>query len=207
MKQLSLLIGLGSAILLSMSDVANSAQAQAKTQIATFAGGCFWCMEHPFDELDVVLSTTSGYTGGYKPKPTYEEVSTGSTGHTEAVQIAYNPQKISYAQLLDIFWKNIDPTTPNRQFCDYGTQYRAAIFYSGEEQEQLAKASLESLQRSKLFKAKIVTEITAATEFYPAEEYHQDYYRKNPLRYKFYRYNCGRDQRLQELWGKDSDQS
>jgi len=207
MKRLSLLIGLGSVMILGMSDVANSAQAQTKTQIAIFAGGCFWCMEHPFDELDGVLSTTSGYTGGHKPDPTYEEVSAGSTGHTEAVQITYNPQKISYAQLLDIFWKNIDPTTPNRQFCDHGTQYRAAIFYSGKEQKQLAEISLKSLQRSKPFEAKIVTEITAATEFYPAEEYHQDYYRKNPLRYKFYRYNCGRDKRLQQLWGKDSDQS
>ncbi|MFQ5356493.1 MAG: peptide-methionine (S)-S-oxide reductase MsrA [Mariprofundaceae bacterium] len=189
-----------------MSDTVNGLEGQTKTQTAIFAGGCFWCMEHPFDELDGVLSTTSGYTGGHKPAPTYEEVSAGNTGHAEAVQIVFDPQKISYAQLLDVFWKNIDPTTPNRQFCDHGTQYRSAIFYLGEEQGRLAKASVKSLQNSKSFEGKVVTEIIAATEFYPAEEYHQDYYRKNPLRYRFYRYNCGRDQRLQELWGKNSDQ-
>ena len=168
---------------------------------ATFAGGCFWCMEHPFDELAGVISVTSGYTGGHKKNPTYEEVSAGKTGHAEAVEIVYDPAKISYAKLLEVFWHNIDPITPNAQFCDHGTQYRAAIFYHDETQRRLAEESKQALEASKRFKAPIVTEITPATEFYPAEEYHQHYYKKNPLRYKFYRYNCGRDQRLRELWG------
>ena len=169
--------------------------------LATFAGGCFWCMEGPFDELDGVLSTTSGYIGGTVENPTYEQVSSGSTGHTEAVQIAYDLTRVSYAALLEVFWRNIDPTTPDRQFCDRGNQYRPGIFYHDEAQAAAAKASLAALQTSKPFKAEIKTEITAAATFYPAEEYHQDYYMKNPVRYKFYRYNCGRDQRLEQLWG------
>jgi len=169
---------------------------------ATFAGGCFWCMEHPFDELEGVVSVTSGYTGGHKKNPTYEEVSAGGTGHAESVQIVYDPAKISYSRLLEVFWHNVDPTTPNRQFCDAGTQYRTAVFYHNEEQKRLAEESKRQLEKSKPFKESVVTEITPASEFYPAEEYHQKYYRKNPIRYKFYRYNCGRDQRLQELWGK-----
>lgn len=168
---------------------------------ATFAGGCFWCMEGPFDELDGVLSTTSGYTGGHTANPTYPEVSAGGTGHAESVQVVYDPQKISYQELLTVYWRNIDPTTPDAQFCDYGDQYRPAIFYHNEEQRQLAEASREELDRTKTFHASIVTEITQATEFYPAEEYHQDFYRKNPIRYKFYRLTCGRDARLAELWG------
>ncbi|RPI04717.1 MAG: peptide-methionine (S)-S-oxide reductase [Zetaproteobacteria bacterium] len=169
---------------------------------ATFAGGCFWCMEPPFDELDGVISTTSGYTGGHKPNPTYEEVSTGTTGHTEAVQIVYEPKRISYERLLEVFWRNIDPVMPDAQFCDHGTQYRSGIFYHDEAQRRLAEESKRALEASRRFKAPIVTEIVAAGVFYPAEEYHQDYYKKNPIRYKFYRAACERDQRLAELWGK-----
>jgi len=174
-----------------------------ETETATFAGGCFWCMEHPFDELDGVLSTTSGYTGGHKEHPSYEEVSSGSTGHAEAIQIVFDPARISYTQLLDVYWRNSDPTTPNRQFCDVGTQYRPAIFYHSEAQKQAAEASKQALMQHASFGKLIVTEITAASRFWPAEEYHQNYYLKNPIRYKFYRYNCGRDQRLQQLWGEE----
>jgi peptide-methionine (S)-S-oxide reductase len=169
---------------------------------ATFAGGCFWCMEHPYDQLDGVISTTSGYIGGHKNDPTYREVSAGTTGHTEAVEIVFDPSKISYEALLEVFWKNIDPTTPNRQFCDVGSQYRSGIFYQDETQKELAEQSKNRLEKIKGFKEDIVTEIVAATTFYPAEDYHQDYYKKNPVRYKFYRYNCGRDKRLEALWGK-----
>jgi len=169
---------------------------------ATFAGGCFWCMEHPFDQLEGVVSVTPGYTGGTKKNPTYEEVSSGTTGHAESVQIVYDPSKISYAKLLDVFWHNIDPTVKDQQFCDAGTQYRSAIFYYNEEQKLLAEESKKALEKSGRFKGPIYTEIVPASEFYPAEEYHQHYYKKNPIRYKFYRYNCGRDQRLDELWGK-----
>ena len=169
--------------------------------VATFAGGCFWCMEPPYDKLDGVHSTVSGYIGGEKLNPTYREVSAGSTGHTEAVQITYDPAKVSYEKLLDVFWVNIDPTVSDRQFCDRGNQYRTGIFYHGDEQRELAQASKSKLESTKPFKDPIVTEITAADTFYPAEDYHQDYYKKNPLRYKFYRYNCGRNKRLDELWG------
>jgi len=168
---------------------------------AAFAGGCFWCMEHPFDELPGVISVTAGYTGGHKKNPTYEEVSAGGTGHAESVQIIYDPARICYERLLDVFWHNIDPTTQNRQFCDSGNQYRSAIFYYNETQKRLAIASKKALERSKPFKGPIVTEIVPASEFYPAEEYHQHYYKKNPIRYKFYRQGCGRDKRLRELWG------
>lgn len=168
---------------------------------ATFAGGCFWCMEGPFDKLDGVVSTTSGYIGGHKKNPTYHEVSSGTTGHAEAVQIVYDPKKITYQQLLDVFWVNIDPTVKDRQFCDHGSQYRSGIFYHNAEQKRLAEASKQALEKNKPFEGMIYTEITEATEFYPAEDYHQDYYINNPIRYKFYRYSCGRDQRLHELWG------
>lgn len=168
---------------------------------ATFAGGCFWCMEPPFDKLNGVISTTSGYTGGQKKNPTYEEVSSGRTGHAEAVEVVYDPKKISYEKLLDVFWHNIDPTVKDQQFCDVGSQYRTAIFYHDEDQKRLAEASRAALEKNKPFKGPIVTEITRATEFYPAEDYHQNYYLKNPLRYKFYRSGCGRDNRLKQLWG------
>ena len=170
-------------------------------EVAIFAGGCFWCMQPPFDALDGVISTTAGYTGGHTKNPTYHEVSAGGTGHAESVQVVFDPKKISYKKLLDVFWHNIDPTTPNRQFCDAGTQYRSAIFYMNDEQKRLAEESLDELKKNKPFKGSIVTEITRASEFYPAEEYHQEYYKKNPVRYKFYRYGCGRDARLKELWG------
>jgi peptide-methionine (S)-S-oxide reductase len=166
---------------------------------ATFAGGCFWCMEPPFDELDGVLSTLSGYTGGTKKNPTYEEVSAGSTGHTEAVQITFDPKKISYEKLLEVFWRNIDPLTANGQFCDMGSQYRSAIFYHDPMQKRLAEQSKKNLQSR--FKQPIVTEIVAAVEFYPAEDYHQDYYKKNPIRYYVYTSGCGRERRLREVWG------
>lgn len=175
--------------------------AQAEEAVAVFAGGCFWCMEPPFDELEGVVSTTSGYTGGTTPNPSYEQVSAGGTGHAEAVEIVYDPSKVSYEKLLEVFWRNVDPTTPNRQFCDFGSQYRTAIFTHDEEQQRLAEESKRKLEASGKLGKPIVTEIVPATEFYPAEEYHQDYYRKNPIRYKFYRYSCGRDQRLEELWG------
>lgn len=168
---------------------------------ATFAGGCFWCMEPPFDKLDGVIFTTSGYSGGHQVNPTYEQVSAGGTGHAEAVQIVYDPGRISYEKLLEVFWRNVDPTTRDGQFCDHGQQYRTAIFYHNDKQRELAERSKEALDKTKPFKEPIVTEITPASVFYPAEEYHQDFYKKNPLRYKFYRYNCGRDQRLEQLWG------
>lgn len=168
---------------------------------ATFAGGCFWCMEPPFDKLAGVISTTSGYIGGQTKNPSYEEVSSGGTGHAESVEIVFDPAKISYTQLLDVFWHNIDPLTPDAQFCDHGSQYRTAIFYHGEEQKRLAEASKQALEKPSRFTKPIVTEIVPAGEFYKAEEYHQDYYQKNPIRYEFYRYNCGRDHRLAELWG------
>jgi peptide-methionine (S)-S-oxide reductase len=167
----------------------------------TFAGGCFWCMEAPFDKLDGVVSVTSGYTGGQKKNPSYEEVSVGGTGHAESVEIVYDPAKIGFPKLLDVFWHNIDPTVRDRQFCDAGHQYRSAIFYHGAEQKRLAEESKRTLERVKPFREPIVTEIVAAGTFYPAEEYHQHYYKKNPLRYAYYRKGCGRDKRLKELWG------
>ena len=171
-------------------------------QKATFAGGCFWCMEPAFDKLEGVVSVTPGYTGGHKKNPTYEEVSSGITGHAESVRIVYDPSKIGYNRLLDVFWHNIDPVAKDRQFCDVGNQYRSAIFYNDEEQKNLAEASLKALEESGRFDGPIYTEIKPASEFYPAEEYHQKYYKKNPVRYKFYRWNCGRDARLKELWGE-----
>ena len=168
---------------------------------ATFAGGCFWCMEHPFDEIPGVVSVTSGYTGGQKKSPTYEEVSAGGTGHAESVQIVYDPARVTYEKLLDVFWHNIDPIARDRQFCDTGHQYRSAIFYQNEEQHRLALQSKALLEKNKTFKEPIATEIVQATEFYPAEDYHQHYYKKNPIRYKYYRTSCGRDKRLKELWG------
>jgi peptide-methionine (S)-S-oxide reductase len=173
-------------------------QATAK---ATFAGGCFWCVEADFDKVEGVISTTSGYIGGRSANPSYEEVSRGGTGHAEAVEIVYDPAKVSYEKLLDVFWHNIDPLAKDRQFCDHGDQYRSAIFYHGQEQRALAEAS--KAQVAKRFKQPIQTEIVAAEPFYKAEEYHQDYYKKNPIRYRFYRFNCGRDARLEELWGKN----
>jgi peptide-methionine (S)-S-oxide reductase len=175
--------------------------ASGKFEKATFAGGCFWCMEAPFDKLPGVVSVTSGYTGGSVLNPTYKQVSAGGTGHTEAVQVVYDPSRIGYDKLLDVYWVNTDPTVNDRQFCDVGAQYRPGIFYHSEKQRLLALKSKEALGKTKTFKEPIVTEITQAGEFYPAEEYHQHYYKKNPIRYRYYRNGCGRDQRLKVLWG------
>ncbi len=166
---------------------------------ATFAGGCFWCMQPPFDHLEGVVSTTAGYSGGQKKNPTYEEVSSGVTGHAESVEVLYDPARVSYVRLLDVYWHNVDPLTANRQFCDGGNQYRTAIFHHDEAQRRLAEASKAALEKARGWK--IVTGIVPAGIFYLAEEYHQGYYKKNPVRYKLYRLNCGRDARLRELWG------
>jgi len=172
-----------------------------QTATAIFAGGCFWCMEPPFDKLPGVKSTTSGYIGGRVANPTYEQVSAGGTGHAESVRVEYDPALISYSTLLDVYWRNVDPIAVDRQFCDVGDQYRSAIFTIGAEQQRLADESKRKLQASGRFKQPIATQIVAASRFYPAERYHQNYYTKNPIRYKFYRFNCGRDQRLEQLWG------
>jgi peptide-methionine (S)-S-oxide reductase len=172
------------------------------TAVAVFAGGCFWCMEEAFEKVPGVVSAVSGYTGGHVKNPSYEAVSSGGTGHVEAVQVTYDTARIGYPQLLQVFWKNVDPTTPNRQFCDVGEQYTAAIFVADETQKRLAEESKSEVERTKTFKEPIVTQIRPASEFYPAEDYHQDYYKKNPVRYKFYKFNCGRSERLANLWGK-----
>ena len=169
--------------------------------VATFAGGCFWCMESPFDDLPGVIATTSGYTGGRVENPSYEQVSYEDTGHAEAVQVLFDPARISYERLLEVFWHNIDPTALDAQFCDVGHQYRSEIFYHDEAQKSAAQASRAALEKDKPFPGAIVTRISAAGPFYPAENYHQDYYKKNPVRYHFYRSRCGRDARLKELWG------
>ncbi|MCZ4321621.1 peptide-methionine (S)-S-oxide reductase MsrA [Pseudomonas anguilliseptica] len=170
--------------------------------VAIFAGGCFWCTESDFDKVPGVIETTSGYIGGHVDNPTYEQVSAGTSGHIEAVQVRFDPGKTSYAKLLEAFWPTIDPITANAQFCDRGPQYRSAIFYSSAEEQQLAEASKAALEKSGRLPAPVVTEILAASTFYPAEDYHQDYYQRNPLRYNYYRNGCGRDQRLEKLWGK-----
>ena len=183
------------------ADETSVAATDSNTSVATFAGGCFWCMEGPFDKLEGVVSTTSGYTGGHTKNPTYKQTSTGKTGHTEAVQIVYDPEQVSYEKLLDVFWHNIDPTTPDQQFCDRGSQYRSEIFYHDDEQKQLAEASKTALDKNKPFREPVVTQVTEASTFYAAEDYHQDYYKKNPIRYRYYRHGCGRDKRLEQLWG------
>ena len=175
--------------------------AQSKTEKATFAGGCFWCMEEALDKAPGVRLTLSGYIGGTKKNPKYEEVSAGGTGHAEAVEATYDPRKVSYQQLLDLFWHNIDPTTGDRQFCDVGDQYRPAIFYHNAEQKRLAEESKRKIEQSGRFK-KVDVQIVPAGEFYVAEDYHQDYYLKNSLRYKYYKFSCGRAQTLERLWGK-----
>ena len=174
---------------------------KAGQAVATFAGGCFWCMEPPYDKLPGVIATTSGYMGGSKRYPTYEEVSRGITGHTEVVQVLYEPSKVSYEKLLEVFWVNIDPTVENAQFCDHGSQYRTAIFVHSPEQKKAAEASKAGIEKTKTFAQKIVTPVADAGEFWPAEDYHQDYYLKNPARYTYYRTGCGRDAKLKQLWG------
>ena len=175
---------------------------EPKLATATFAGGCFWCVEEAFDKVPGVVSTTSGYIGGTKKNPTYDEVSGGRTGHTEAVQVKYDPKKVSYDELLRHFWLNHDPTTIDSQFCDHGSQYKPAIFWHDDAQKRLADASKAKWEKEKPFKQAIVTPVLKAAEFWPAEDYHQDYYKKNPARYKFYVTGCGRYTRLDQLWGK-----
>jgi peptide-methionine (S)-S-oxide reductase len=196
---LTVLAGLAAA-----TSVAQTPPAAPKTEtaIATFAGGCFWCVEEAFEKVAGVTSAVSGYTGGSVPNPTYEQVSTEITGHAEAVRVAYDPAKVSYEQLVDWFWRNIDPTQANGQFCDHGTSYRSAIFVHDDAQRKVAEASKRALQASGRFKQPVVTEIVAAGPFYEAEDYHQGYYKKNPSRYRFYKLACGRAQRLEQLWGK-----
>lgn len=181
----------------------NSMAAAASTPSkAYFAGGCFWCMEEAFEKVDGVMSVVSGYMGGTVANPTYEQVSDGKTGHAESVEVTYDPAKASYQKLLDAFWHNVDPLTPDAQFCDHGTQYRAEIFPSTPDEQKSAEDSKKTLELSQRFTAPIVTRISPASTFYPAEDYHQDFYKKNPVRYKFYKFNCGRAQRLEELWEK-----
>jgi len=194
------LLGLG--MLFSFSMSVHSAQPPAATKTATFAGGCFWCMESDFEKVPGVIDVVSGYIGGQLQNPTYKQVSAGGSGHAEAIQITFDPARIDYVGLLEIFWRNIDPTQADRQFCDIGSQYRPGIFYHNEQQQAWAEQSRQMLEQTKPFKEPIVVEITQATVFYPAEEYHQDYHKKNPIRYRYYRYSCGRDQRLKALWGK-----
>ena len=185
---------------LALSSIIFTAAAN-QNETAIFAGGCFWCVESDFDKVAGVSETLSGYIGGHVHNPSYEQVTAGVTGHTEAVKITFDPQTVSYTELLNIFWHSIDPTTKDSQFCDHGSQYRSGIFYTSKQQKEQAENSKRALMESKPFKAPIVTEITQASTFYAAEDYHQDYYKKNPIRYKFYRYNCGRDKRLEKLWG------
>ena len=180
----------------------SQAAANATQGKAYFAGGCFWCMEEVFENIEGVLSVTSGYMGGTVARPSYEEVSAGRTGHAESVEVVYDPAKVSYQKLLDAFWLNVDPITPNAQFCDHGSQYRAAIFFQTDEEKRTSETSKRAIEQSSRFNDQIVTQIVMASQFYPAEEYHQDFYKKNPIRYKFYKYNCGRAQRLETLWGK-----
>jgi peptide-methionine (S)-S-oxide reductase len=179
--------------------------AQPKQAVATFAGGCFWCVESDFDHVRGVISTISGYTGGHVANPSYHQVSAGGTGHAESVEVTYDPSKVSYQQLLTYFWHHIDPTVKDRQFCDVGHQYRTAIFVHNDEQRKLAEASKKKVEAE--LKVPIYTEIVAAGPFYKAEEYHQDYYKKNPLQYNFYRWNCGRDQRIKQIWGAHKGES
>ena len=181
------------------SSPAQGAPASAK---AYFAGGCFWCMEEAFEKVDGVTAVVSGYMGGTVADPTYEEVSAGRTGHAESVEVTYDPTKVTYQKLLDAFWHNVDPLTPNAQFCDHGSQYRSAVFYSSNEEKRQAEESKAAIEQSKKFPSPIVTQLVPSSTFYPAEDHHQDYYKKNPLRYKYYKYGCGRAQRLEALWGK-----
>jgi peptide-methionine (S)-S-oxide reductase len=196
--RLRVLVGLAAGLAASL---VSQAAPPAERATAIFAGGCFWCEETAFEGLPGVISVTSGYTGGQKKNPTYEEVSAGGTGHAESVEVVFDPAKTSYEKLLEVFWHNVDPFQKDAQFCDHGTQYRSAIFYNGEAQRKAAEESRRKLEEQARFKGKIVTQIVAASTFYPAEEYHQDFYKKNPVRYHAYRAGCGRDARLKEIWG------
>ncbi len=194
--------------LIAAAAIAGAAAAQPappERAVATFAGGCFWCVESDFDHVPGVLETISGYTGGKVANPTYSQVSAGGTGHAESVEVVYDPRKVSFAQLLDYFWRHVDPTVKDQQFCDHGNQYRTAIFVHNDEERKLAEASKKKVEAE--LKKPIYTEIVQAGPFYKAEDYHQDFYLKNPTKYKFYRWNCGRDQRLEQIWGKPKGNS
>ena len=199
-----LMAALACAGLVALTGTASAQSQAAATAKAVFAGGCFWCVESDFDKVKGVLSTTSGYTGGKTVNPTYEQVSNTNTGHAEAVEIVFDPAKVSYEKLVEHFWLTIDPTTPDRQFCDVGSPYRTAIFAQDAAQLKAAQASKAALEKSKPFKEPVVTEVAQGGVFYPAESYHQDYYKKNPVRYKYYRNSCGRDARLKQLWGEQA---
>ena len=190
----------GGAIMIVVLGAVSSGGEERDTRVATFAGGCFWCMEPAFDKTEGVISTTVGYTGGKQKNPTYEEVCSGNTGHAEAIEVEFDPAVLTYEALLGVFWTNIDPTTPNRQFCDVGTQYRSAIYYHDEDQKKLAEKTKNDIEQR--LQHVSATEIEAASKFYPAEDYHQDFYKKNPEHYQRYRTGCGRDDRLEQLWGK-----
>ena len=198
---IALAIGLIVCTILANVPLAESPGASPSAK-AYFAGGCFWCMEEAFEKVEGVVSVISGYMGGTVANPTYEEVSAGRTGHAESVEVIYDSTKVTYQKLLDAFWHNVDPLTPNAQFCDHGSQYRSAIFYSSEDEKRQAEESKAAIEQAKKFPAPIVTQLVPAATFYPAEDYHQDYYKKNPLRYKYYKYGCGRANRLEALWGK-----
>jgi peptide-methionine (S)-S-oxide reductase len=198
----ALALVLSAAPVLSAERTQEAAPPAAGLAVATFAGGCFWCMEPPFDKTEGVVSTTSGYTGGHKAGATYEQVTAGGTGHYEAVRVVYDPQKVSYDKLLDVFWRNVDPVDAGGQFCDRGASYRTAVFAHDPEQKRLAEASKQALGASRRLSKPVVTPVLDAGPFWAAEEYHQDYYLKNPSKYNFYRWNCGRDARLETLWGK-----
>jgi len=202
MNRRILLASFAALALLAAAPAAAQAPSKPATAKATFAGGCFWCVEEFFDNVPGVISTISGFMGGTVKNPSYEQVVTGRTGHAEAVQVEYDPAKVSYARLLEVYWRNVDPTQKDGQFCDHGPHYRTAIFYHDDEQKRLAEASCLALSKNKPFKGEIVTEITKAGAFYAAEDYHQDFHRKSATRYKFYKSGCGRDARLQQLWGK-----
>ena len=192
-------------LILGSAAAASAAPKQDGTSVAIFAGGCFWCMEPPYDKIDGVLSTTSGYTGGPQVNPTYKQVASGMTDHREAVRIEYDPKRVSYERLLEVFWRNVDPLDGRGQFCDKGRHYTSAIYALDDEQLAAAQASMALLVSEGKLKGEIKTEILPASPFYPAEDYHQDYYKKNPIRYKYYRWGCGRDARLKKLWGAPTD--
>jgi peptide-methionine (S)-S-oxide reductase len=196
-------LGMVSALAFALALVGSVAAQTEQRATATFAGGCFWCVESDFDKVPGVISTTSGYTGGSVENPSYQQVSAGNTGHAESVEVVYDPAKVSYTQLLDYFWRHIDPTVQNRQFCDVGEEYRTAIFVRNDEERRQAEASKQKVEAQ--LKQPVFTQIVGAGPFYKAEDYHQDFYLKNPTKYKFYRWNCGRDQRLEQLWGKKGE--
>lgn len=198
---IALAIGLIACMIFAQVPLAESPGASPSAK-AYFAGGCFWCMEEAFEKVEGVVTVVSGYMGGTVANPTYEEVSAGRTGHAESVEVTYDPTRVTYQKLLDSFWHNVDPLTPNAQFCDHGTQYRSAVFYSTEAEKRQAEESKAAIEQARKFPAPIVTQLVPAATFYPAEDYHQDYYKKNPLRYKYYKYGCGRANRLEALWGK-----